>query len=535
MELGSFWETAANFATVMGAIIAVVMAWCRYKFSTPLEKLFMEGADRVLIQLGAIVNYIGIVILWMAIMNAGGLLISSLLSSNMLNEKLKEMTKADGADIYSSIFAMLGLLFLLIWTQTFRLKSDSNDYHMDKKTMRLAEKSETAGFNDLIKIGIITGEIATIIVLIFIIWSRIINRAAIVFIPIKITLDLVSDVICRIRYRWIWKLIGEYTFAGSSTIGILVCVSDFAYLFCLCFVGKIQDNFLGNLATIIFCSSAFTFLRMKENELKDSNSESFSQFKVEYTSLFLLYIGMLMVPYSLRYNGIDMSNIMACIMGKSSLSLNMNIKMILLVEMVVILLSLGGIKSIKTSVNIQEVTLRLVNLSTGKSYFAYRVCDGQLLYGEDREYRNQSSSHFIPMADIYAGKYTLIDANIELKELCIDEAEAKRRVKIFEIDVSTIEARRDKGHNSIEGSLSDDSLGESGGVNISLIEDRLQNNQIDKESEILVYCEEEQRLQMAAWRLIAMGYKSVYICKARKCCRWSWDGKILCAEFVLRK
>ena len=235
---------------------------------------------------------------------------------------------------------------------------------------------------------------------------------------------------------------------------------------------------------------------------------------------------------------------MACITGndKSSLSVNMNnIIMILLVEMVVMLLSFGGVKSIKTRMNFQDVTMRLVNLSTGKPWFAYRVYDGQLVYGDDREYKNQSSSHFISMDDVYNGKYALTDANIEPQEFysvkVLIKGMAESNIDSV-IDVSTKKARRNKGYNFIDGSKFDDSLGESGYANISLIKDRVSNeriDKIDKNSRILVYCEVEKRLQVAAWRLIAMGYKSVYICKARKYCRWSWDGKALCAEFALRK
>lgn len=539
MEQGFSWETAASFVSVMGAIVAFLTAWYRYKSSTPLERLFMEGADRVLIQVGAVVDYIGIVIFWTAVMNVSGLWISSTLLSNMLNEKLKEMLKADSPDIYSRIFAMLGLLFLLIWTQTFRLKSDSNDYHMDKKTMRLAEKSDATEFNNQVKAVItIIAEILAIVILFYLIRDNFINQVSAFFL-IKITLDLVSDIFLRIGCRWILKLTGMYTVEVSSLIGIIMCVLDEIYL---CFVtNKPYNNRIDPFLAIFYVSIAsyFTFTTMNANELKDSNSELLREFKIRYITFSLVVFGVVVVPYSLMHNGLDMSNIMACIMGndKSSLSVNMNTIMILLVEMVVMLLSLGGMKSIKVSMNFQEVKLRLVNLSIGKPWFAYRVCDGQLLCGKDREYKNQSSSHFIPMADIYAGKYALMDADIEPQEFYSVKVLLKGRAESnidCVIDVSTKKARRDKEYNFIMGSLFDDLLGESGTVNISLIKDRLSNKLIDKNSRILVYGEEE-RLQVAAWRLIDMGYKSVYICKARKYCQWSLDGKTLCAEFVLRK
>lgn len=549
MELGSFWETAANFATAITAFVAFLTVWYRYKSSTPLEKLFMEGADRVLLQVGTIVEYLGIVILWVAAMNACGLWISSLPLSNMLNKKLTEILKADGSDIYSHIFAMLGLLFLLVWMQTFISKSDSNDFHMDEKTMSLAEKSESVGFDNLIKSIIIPFkipfEILIIVVLIYTIHSRFIYQKSIVFIPIKITLDLVVDVLRHIRCGWIWKLINKYTFAKSSSLGMILCFFDAAYLwFYLRGVDKGADDFWLSLVLFILCFIAFCLLGTKANELKGSNSEYFCEFKNEYIAISLVVFGVVLVPYFLMHNGLDMFNIMACITGndKSSLSVNMNnIIMILLVEMVVMLLSFGGVKSIKTRMNFQDVTMRLVILSTGKPWFAYRVYDGQLVYGDDREYKNQSSSHFISMDDVYNGKYALTDANIEPQEFysvkVLIKGMAESNIDSV-IDVSTKKARRNKGYNFIDGSKFDDSLGESGYANISLIKDRVSNeriDKIDKNSRILVYCEVEKRLQVAAWRLIAMGYKSVYICKARKYCRWSWDGKALCAEFALRK
>lgn len=527
MEQGFSWETAANFVSVMGALVAFLTAWYRYKSSTPLEKLFMEGADRVLFQIGSIVEYLGIVILWVAAMNACGLWISSLPLSNMLNKKLTEILKADGSDIYSHIFAMLGLLFLLVWMQTFISKSDSN------------EKSEASNRNDIIKnIFINAVEILTIVVLIYIIHDRCKNKQPIVFVVVKIILDLVFDVLRHIRYRWVWKLIGIYTFANSSIIGIFMCFSDIVY-YCL-YVDKGPDNFPFNPALFIPHLIVFAYFRAKANELKNSNSTSFSEFKIGYIATSLVVFGVVLVPYSLKHNGLDIFNIMDCIMGKnkSSLSVNMNILMILLVEMVVMLQSLGGMRAIKTSVNFQAVALRLVNLSTGKPWFAYRVYDGQLVYGDDREYKNQSSSHFISLDDVYNGKYALTDADIEPQEFYRDGIMVKGRVERnidYVIDVSTKEARRNKGYSFIHPSLFNDALGEIGDMSISLIKSRVSTKQIDKNSRILVYCEEEKRLQVAAWRLIAMGYKSVYICKAGKDCRWSWDGKSLCAEFARHK
>lgn len=536
MELGSFWETTANFATAITAFVAFLTVLYRYKSYTPSEKLFMEGADRVLFQVGTIVEHIGEIFLSMLLLNAGGLFM-------FLQFGIEFRT-------HQSVFKFT-VLFLLLLSLTFSFyKRNSDSCLWDKFAGFLVKVSGNSWFAKcLITIIVIMLFITVELYLLLVFLARIINKSSVTFVLIIIMIDFLIGVIYAVKKMFNKKKNWEWMFLGSSIMGLIVCFVDMIYM-SVC--AKPSWNCMIRLGFFVIYIAASVWMIMVWRKARRQNSHQPGDDEHIDRFLYVLIIGCVIVPFIFRKQWINeslFSKIMEITRKHESMrckiqegytkiplihpfdlsAINKVIdfkvnRIVLLTPILEVLFAFwaaGGVRALEDKIGRQIVAMRLVNLRTGKPWFAYRVYDGQLVYGDDREYKNQSSSQFISMTDIYNGKYALTDANIEPKELQSYEIMKKMRDEgniDRVIDVSTKKERRSKGYSFIEDSSFDDSLGESGAVNISLIEDRLPYKQIDKNSRILVYCEEENRLQVAAWRLIAMGYKSVYIYKAGKDC-----------------
>lgn len=536
MELGSFWETAANFATAMTALAVLLTAWYRYKSSTPLEKLFMEGADRVLFQVGTIVEHIGEIFLCMLLFNATGLFLLFLFGIEFRT--------------HQSVFKFT-VLFLLLLSLTFSFyKRNSDSCLWDKLSDFLVKFSgNSKSAKCLITIFVIVLSFIFELFLLVVFLARIINKSSVTFVLIIIMIDFLLGVIYAVNKIFNEKIKWEWMFFGSSIMGLIVCFVDMIYMSVW---AKPSWNCMIRLVFFVIYIAASIWMIMVWRKARRQNSHQTSDGEHIERLLYVLIIGCVIVPFIFRKQWINeslFSKIMEITRKHESMrckiqegytkipliypfdlrAINKVIdfkvnRIVLLTPILEVLFAFwaaGGVKTLEDKIGRQIVAMRIVNLSTGKPWFAYRVYDGQLVYGDDREYKNQNSSHFISMDDVYNGKYALTDANIEPQEFysvkVLIKGMAESNIDCV-IDVSTKKARRNTGYNFIDGSKFDDSLGESGYANISSIKDRVSNERIDKNSRILVYCEEEERSQVAAWRLIAMGYKSVYIYKVRKDC-----------------
>ena len=536
MELGSFWETAANFATAITAFVAFLTVLYRYKSYTPSEKLFMEGADRVLFQVGTIVEHIGEKFLCMLLLNAVGLFM-------FLQFGIEFRT-------HQSVFKFT-VLFLLLLSLTFSFyKRNSDSCFWDKFAGFLVEASGNSWFAKcLITIFVIVLSFIFELFLLVVFLARIINKSSVTFVLIIIMIDFLLGVIYAVNKIFNEKIKWEWMFFGSSIMGLIVCFVDMIYMSVW---AKPSWNCMIRLVFFVIYIAASIWMIMVWRKARRQNSHQTSDGEHIERLLYVLIIGCVIVPFIFRKQWINeslFSKIMEITRKHESMrckiqegytkipliypfdlrAINKVIdfkvnRIVLLTPILEVLFAFwaaGGVRALEDKIGRQIVAMRLVYLRTGKPWFAYRVYDGQLVYGDDREYKNQSSSHFISLDDVYNGKYALTDADIEPQEFYRDGIMVKERVERnidYVIDVNTKEARRNKGYSFIHPSLFNDALGEIGDMSISLIKSRVSTKQIDKNSGILVYCEEEERSQVAAWRLIAMGYKSVYIYKVGKDC-----------------
>ena len=344
-------------------------------------------------------------------------------------------------------------------------------------------------------------------------------------------IDFLLGVIYAVKKMFNKKKKWEWMFLGSSIMGLIVCFVDMIYM-SVC--AKPSWNCMIRLGFFVIYIAASVWMIMVWRKARRQNSHQPGDDEHIERLLYVLIIGCVIVPFIFRKQWINeslFSKIMEitrkhdfdlrAINKVIDFKVNRIVLLTPILEVLFAFWAAGGGRTLEDKIGRQIVAMRIVNLSTGKPWFAYRVYDGQLVYGDDREYKNQSSSHFISMDDVYNGKYAFTDANIEPQEFYRDGIMVKGRAERnidYVIDVSTKEARRNKEYSFIHPSLFNDTLGEVGDMSISLIKSRVSTKQIDKNSGILVYCEEEERSQVAAWRLIAMGYKSVYIYKVRKDC-----------------
>lgn len=181
--------------------------------------------------------------------------------------------------------------------------------------------------------------------------------------------------------------------------------------------------------------------------------------------------------------------------------------------------------------------MKLVDIRAAKLYYAYKVRDNQLLYGEKEVLKEQSVIRSIPMDSIYNGsKYFLINPNVKrnviLKKEDVNELIKNSGTDYILIDVSeerAFEREHINGAISIP-ELSEETKEDSNRNNVGIIIgiDYYKNMLIEKtgrnielDCRIMIYCKNEIRAEMAAVRCMIAGYTNVY--QTSGAAHWEWE------------
>ena len=196
-----------------------------------------------------------------------------------------------------------------------------------------------------------------------------------------------------------------------------------------------------------------------------------------------------------------------------------------------------GIGGYLSRISTQCSPMKLVDIRAAKLYYAYKVRDNQLLYGEKEVLKEQSVIRSIPMDSIYNGsKYFLINPNVKrnviLKKEDVNELIKNSGTDYILIDVSeerAFEREHINGAISIP-ELSEETKEDSNRNNVGIIIgiDYYKNMLIEKtgrnielDCRIMIYCKNEIRAEMAAVRCMIAGYTNVY--QTSGAAHWEWE------------
>ena len=191
-------------------------------------------------------------------------------------------------------------------------------------------------------------------------------------------------------------------------------------------------------------------------------------------------------------------------------------------------------------VNLEELVLKskntkikLVNLDTGIVYYAYGVINGDIIYGEEKDYGKVKIPRFLPLSYIDGSEgtsenYILVNANMAPRECETKQAFTKlTKRKGILIDVSN-KRTFEREHPSMAKSIP--KLTHKGKMwcSIEKTRERVSTlfrsvgiDDIDKDQEILIYHKDNSKAEIAAWRCIIAGYKNVVFAKGAA--HWDWE------------
>lgn len=182
-------------------------------------------------------------------------------------------------------------------------------------------------------------------------------------------------------------------------------------------------------------------------------------------------------------------------------------------------------------------SIKLIDISGAKLYYAYKVRDNQLLYGEKEVFKEQSVIRSIPVDLIYKGsKYFLINSEVK-KNYILKKGDVKKLIENYETDYTLIDVSEERvfEREHINGAISipelseetkEDSNENKGGVIIGI--DYYKNMLIKKtgrnielDCRIIIYCKNEIRAEIATVRCMIAGYTNVF--QTSGAANWEWE------------
>ena len=180
-------------------------------------------------------------------------------------------------------------------------------------------------------------------------------------------------------------------------------------------------------------------------------------------------------------------------------------------------------------------SIKLIDISGAKLYYAYKVRGNQLLYGEKEVFKEQSVIRSIPVDLIYKeSKYFLINSeakkNYILKKGDVNKLIGNSGTDYILIDVSEERVfEREHINDAVSiPELSEETKKDSSGNNRKnigidyykkMIIERIGRN-IELDCRIVIYCKNEIRAEIATVRCMIAGYTNVF--QTSGAANWEW-------------
>jgi membrane protein len=528
-QQGFSWETASHIVVVVPAIILLFLTIYRYYTATPLDKFFLEGVDKVWMQAGKIIEVV--------------ILIGSVLFiGNLIPFCAYNIIPGFGKSMYESVLG-----FAIIIFPTAFIASRIN-YDIGVWKNRRIEKSRLV--SSLMSMLLVT--VSLIVVYIF--WGRYKIKTAIKIMAIKFAIDMI---LIKMQINKTENPYKNNTannnfrlLATSCIVGILLCLID---IFVIAYMGDLNDFVPQIICLVGACVVLVIFIifviliskpcEVREN-IEDNGKLSRNRIYGEFVE-FLIFASIVVVfgPLLMREMGFHSLEIIENGVITPQYNISRFIQQIfekiptmlfvISLEEIVLLWIGFEIDWKKAGLKSEDKEMKLLDLNTGRNYYAYGVINGDIVYGEEKDYDKVKIPRFIPLSYIEGSEgtsqnYLLVHANMSPIECETKQVITKfKKRKGVLIDVSN-KRTFEREHPSMARSIP--KLTNKGKMwcSIEKTRDRVSAlfrsvdiDDIDKDQEILIYHKDNRKAEIAAWRCIIAGYKNVVFTKGAA--DWKWE------------
>jgi len=488
----------------------------------------LEGVDKVWMQAGKIIEVV--------------ILIGSVLFiGNLIPFCAYNIIPGFGKSMYESV---LGFAIIIFPTAFIASRID---YDIGVWKNRRIEKSRLV--SSLMSMLLVT--VSLIVVYIF--WGRYKIKTAIKIMAIKFAIDMI---LIKMQINKTENPCKNNTannnfrlLATSCIVGILLCLID---IFVIAYMGDLNDFVPQIICLVGACVVLVIFIifviliskpcEVREN-IEDNGKLSRNRIYGEFVE-FLIFASIVVVfgPLLMREMGFHSLEIIENGVITPQYNISRFIQQIfekiptmlfvISLEEIVLLWIGFEIDWKKAGLKSEDKEMKLLDLNTGRNYYAYGVINGDIVYGEEKDYDKVKIPRFIPLSYIEGSEgtsqnYLLVHANMSPIECETKQVITKfKKRKGVLIDVSN-KRTFEREHPSMAKSIS--KLTDKGKIwcsiektrdRVSALFRRVDIDDIDKDQEILIYHKDDSKAEIAAWRCIIAGYKSVFFTKGAA--HWEW-------------
>lgn len=529
------WEDMANIMTTLTGftvLVGIFLAIYRNLTASLFDKLFMEGTDRTLIRVGKLFIDTICIFCLIVLYNVLPYFLCDILLTKV-DDKSAEFMREIFNDLFQMMVVYLGLFLPVVFlSYTAVLKSKLNLF------------LRRGGFIKLVIILIEFTLLAICFPLFRIVadviqyrWS---NNLPIVFAIIGFILNMAMvllEVALYILFPWtnkidVWK-------KGMSLVLSVSLVLYFLDIVHMAFYAEKPANcekYLVSFIPIILMTvvlAAVTVKVINENKIVDSMTKTRSinfrgdpgiSEKAENTIGFMVILSVLFIlgPFLFKTIGFHLTehNPKDGLMILRIFAEQIWQKIPLIIPIIILewlLLWLTSAKGLVSEFDLNYAQARLIDIKNGEAYFAYTAYENRIMCGKEKTLDDKGMVSYIPLESIFNGDCCL--RNFESEPLICKNAKSLIKLSAIIIDVSkssSFQSEYPVGAKSIPklgGNEKADGWN-NGKSGRDIVKELLSKEGIkyDVNTHILVYCKEEIRSEIAAWRLIGFGYSNVYLC-----------------------
>lgn len=531
------WEDMANIMTTLTGftvLVGIFLAIYRNLTASLFDKLFMEGTDRTLIRVGKLFIDTICIFCSFVLCNVLPYFLWDILLT-IVGDNSAKLIRGIFNDLLKMTVVYLGLFSpVMFLSYTVVLESKLNLF------LRRG---------GLIKLVITSAEFIMLMIciqlfpIIFdVIQSRWSNNFPMVFAIIGFILNMIMvllDValyIFPLTYKMdIWKK------RMSRVLPVSLALYFLDIIHMIFFAEKPENSakYLVSFIPIILMTvmlSAVTVKVINENKVVDSLTETRSiNFRrdlgiseiAENTIGFMVFMSVLFIlgPFLFKtigfhlteHNPQDWLMILRIFAEQIWGKVQLIIPIIVLEWLLLWLTSAKGLVGFLSEYDPNSAQARLIDIKNGEAYFAYTAYENRIMCGVKKKLDDKGMVSFIPLESIFNGDCCL--RNCESGPIICKNAKSLIKSGAIIIDVSkrsSFQSEYPVGAKSIPrlGSNEKTDGWDNRKSARDIVEELLSKEGIkyDVNTRILVYCKEEIRSKIAAWRLIGLGYYNVYLC-----------------------
>lgn len=529
------WEDMANLMTTLTGftvLVGIFLAIYRNLTASLFDKLFMGGTDRTVIRFGKMfIDTISIFII-IFLFNVLPYFLCDIFLTK-IDDINAELTRK----IFNDLLQMMGMRFGLILPVIFL----SYTVVFDSKLNSFLKRG---GFFKLVIIlfPLLIICLPSFQIVFEIVKSRWIDNSPIVFAIIGFILHMIMVLLDVALYIFPWKNITDVFKKWLLRVLSVSLVLYFLDIIHMAFFAKKPEvciKYWVNLISIILITvmlSAVTVKVINENIVVDSLTETKSinfrgdpaiSEKAENTIGLIVFFSVLLILgpilfkiigfHLAEHNQKDVLMILRIFAEQIWQKIPLIIIIILLEWFLLWLTAAKGLVNLLSEYDPNYAQARLIDIRKGEAYFAYAAYENKIMCGKKKTLDDKGMVSYIPLESIFNGDCCL--RNCESEPLICKNAKSLIKSSAIIIDVSkssSFQSEYPAGAKLIPKLGGNEKIDEwdKGKSGREIAEELLSKEGINYNvnTNILIYCKEEIRTEIAAWRLIGLGYSNVYLC-----------------------